>query len=148
MRLRTGFSLVELMIVVAIIGVLAAIAIPNYIGLQLRAKRAELPTNVDGIKTAELGYDAAHDGFVACSAHPSPVPVKTVVEWGFPTGGFDSIGWRPDGMVRGQYAVELDETGEDFTVIAQSDIDGDGNYADVRATSLTQATLTTGNDAF
>ena len=57
-RFSKGFSLVELMIVVAIIGILAAIAIPNFITMQLKAKRSELPGNVDGIKTAELSYDA------------------------------------------------------------------------------------------
>ena len=49
MRANKGFSLVELMIVVAIIGILAAIAIPNFITMQLKAKRGELPGNVDGI---------------------------------------------------------------------------------------------------
>ena len=59
MRQNKGFSLVELMIVVAIIGILAAIAIPNFVAMQSKSKRPEVPGNVDAIKTAELArFDA------------------------------------------------------------------------------------------
>ena len=52
------------MIVVAIIGILAALAIPTFVEMQLRAKRAEVPGNLDGIKTAQVGYEATYDAYV------------------------------------------------------------------------------------
>lgn len=52
----TGFTLIELMIVIAIIGILAAIAIPNYLRYQTRAKTSEARANLKGIYTSELAY--------------------------------------------------------------------------------------------
>ena len=48
-----GFSLIELMIVVAIIGILGAIAIPSYLGIQTRAKRAEVVTNLETLRVLQ-----------------------------------------------------------------------------------------------
>ncbi len=53
---QKGFTLIELMIVVAIIGILAAIAIPNFLAYQARAKQSEAKTNLGGIYTSEVGY--------------------------------------------------------------------------------------------
>ncbi len=60
---RKGFTLVELMIVVAIIGILAAIAIPNFIKFQAKSKQSEAKTNLKAVFTAEKSYFAERDSY-------------------------------------------------------------------------------------
>jgi type IV pilus assembly protein PilA len=58
-----GFTLIELMIVVAIIGILAAIAIPNFLKFQAKSRQAEAKTNLGGMFTAEESYRAEFSGY-------------------------------------------------------------------------------------
>lgn len=61
-----GFTLIELMIVVAIIGILAAIAIPNYMAYQAKARRSEVKANLGAIlksETAFQGEKGRYSGF-------------------------------------------------------------------------------------
>jgi type IV pilus assembly protein PilA len=53
---RSGFTLIELMIVVAIIGLLAALAIPNFIRFQARARQSEAKSNLKAVFTAQKAY--------------------------------------------------------------------------------------------
>ena len=60
MKMQKGFTLIELMIVVAIIGILAAIAIPAYQDYTIRAQVTEGATLMDGVKIAMQDYYAFH----------------------------------------------------------------------------------------
>ena len=62
-RLQKGFTLIELMIVVAIIGILAAIAIPNFIKFQARSKQSEAKANLKALFTAEKAFMQEKDRY-------------------------------------------------------------------------------------
>lgn len=79
LRSARGFSLVELMIVVAIIGILAAIAIPNFQRFQAKSRQAEARANLSAIYAAEKAFNA---------------------EWQQFFGDFDEIGYNPEGAFR------------------------------------------------
>lgn len=62
-RLRQGFTLIELMIVVAIIGILAAIAIPKFADLIRKSQEGSTKGNVGAIRAALAVYYGQNDGF-------------------------------------------------------------------------------------
>ena len=122
LRNRKGFTLIELMIVVAIIGILAAIAIPNFLRFQLKSKTSEGKVNLAAIRTGEESYLAEFGSYVSAAAAPTGAPTTTKQQWPVPAPGFQTIGWGPEGNVFFQYAITSGLNG--YTASASADLDG------------------------
>ena len=93
-KLAKGFTLIELMIVVAIIGILAAIAIPNFVKFQCRSKQSEGKGNLKSLYVAEESYRAETDTYNACNTTQCGA------------GGGNSMGFQPKGSkIRYNYSA-------------------------------------------
>ncbi len=77
-----GFTLIELMVVVAILGILATLATGSFLSYQARAKQSEAKTNLGSIGEMAIAYRAEFNTYI--------------IDW---TG----IGWQPIGTTRYRY---------------------------------------------
>ena len=161
---QKGFTLIELMIVVAIIGILAAIAIPNFLQYQMKSRQSEAKTNLQAIKTSEVSFQAERGCYIGIAvevgqpaaavntkSNPWPWGVGTAptapgalwcVAGGVFAGTFNDIGFKATGNVLYQYGV-------DATTVAAP-----GLYTTVTscalypAAAMTAATGVLGNNNF
>ncbi len=140
---KKGFSLIELMIVIAIIAVLSMIAVPNFMKYLAKAKRAEAYMQLSSIYAAQKAYWAENG------------------KYGTQLSGQGGIGWSPEGYAGGgsgekfyytygfggsegtnyftgklgtssNYLNQAYANENGFLAIAVGDIDGDG-YPDILA---------------
>lgn len=130
-RKQEGFTLIELMIVVAIIGILAAIAIPNFLTYQMKSRQSEAKVNLQAIKTSEIAFQAERGCYLgiaaevgqpaaAANAKAAPWPwgvgqtasTPVVTGWcsaagvGGTSGVFTDIGFKATGNVMFVYGVD------------------------------------------
>lgn len=138
---REGFTLIELMITVAIIGILAAIAIPSFTSYQNRSRRTEAMTNIGAIAKAEISYfgsSGVYHGTIPVPGGPLG-PIKRQWDAGA-RAEFDPLGYQPEGAVYYDYEVNTVDcacpdgaNGEAlcFTISANGDVDGDGGIGSV-----------------
>lgn len=135
--MRSGFTLIELMVVVAIVAVLTMLAVPTFTTFIAKAKRTEAYTNLHALYAAEKAYWAEHGTYTT------------------QLGGTDGLNWKPNGYKGGgkqenfyyTYGVPGSEgvnyfTGkleapasalssgyankDSFLIVAAADIDNDG----------------------
>lgn len=146
-RAQRGFTLIEVMIAVAIVGILASVAIPGYIRYSLRSKSAEAKLNLAAIKTSQFAFFANNDNFAnVTTALPAAVPGAVKAVWPSntcPAGcnrtnttactQFACINFQPSARVYYQYGVATRLAARpitaEFSAGALGDLDADSNRA-------------------
>ena len=131
-KVLAGFTLVELLIVIVILGILAAVAIPAFTRYVKRSKTSEATGNISKIYQGEVSYyNQSSEQSVASFASAGPTPGGTLSASKFPaqptsfTGnaGWSAIGFSVDSPLYYAYTAVAD--GTSFTATANGDIDGD-----------------------
>jgi type IV pilus assembly protein PilA len=146
-RFKKGFTLIELMIVVAIIGILAAVAIPAFLRYIKRSKTSEATQNVGSMFRGAVAYfEAEHTtrtGTVISKQFPAsigPTPAINLLLSGQKvtpaSTNWDSSSWQALSFAMGDphyYAYQFTSSGTSnasaFTARAHGDLDADSTYS-------------------
>jgi type IV pilus assembly protein PilA len=120
-RQARGFTLVELMIVVAVIGVIASLAIPNYMRFTAKTKRSEMLETVSKLKMSfKNGYDntgnfatssTAAVGALSSINPSSAVAVGQPASWNPQAAGWSDFQFPPEGAIKMRYWYTIQPLG-------------------------------------
>ena len=148
-RRQSGFTLIELMIVVAIIGILSAVAIPSFLNYIKKSKTAEALSQLQKISVAAKLYYAeehrvpadfspippqfpatiARTPIIACCANPGNKCPPDTAEWGVPTWKALKFAMEDPHYFRYAFTSSGIENDAEFTAFAHADLDCDGQYS-------------------
>ena len=138
MNKKKGFTLIELMIVVAIIGILAAVAIPAFLKYIKKSKTTEARTNIRKLYDGQIAYyneeQVARSGtvltkeFISTAGTPTNVPGINKQTGTWDTGNWPLLKFGSDSPVLYRYTAATSGSGTTaaFTARAEGDTDGDG----------------------
>ena len=142
-----GFTLMELLIAVAIVVILAGVGIPVYLKFMESSKHAEASQNLSGLKLSEEGYKLANGVYVPCGVSPRAVPNEVAGPWSGPASAdflwtgvadYDVIDFTVLGNVRFVYEVGVDVADPtSFEAGALGNTDGDSDTVLYTCTNLT-----------
>lgn len=141
-----GFTTIELLVGVAIVGILAAVAIPSFKSYVYRGRVTEAVTVLNEIKTRQEAYRSRFGNYAAVSGNnwgtftPAAIPGSQPVAW--PSSpAWEELGLRSPGLVRFRYATIAGFPGDNapastnlqtdrnfwYAAQAEGDLDDDGN---------------------
>ena len=139
-----GFTLIEVMIVVALIGVLASVAIPGFLTYQARTRRSEAYANLSAVALSQTAFHAVKGLYHGTGlSWPDPVPYGGLgasrMLWDAASeAAFSELGWAPEGQVFYSYETNTPEVPGSgctcsvcFSATAFGDVDENGQVSAV-----------------